>query len=110
MQVVQHPGPFGCSAAADTLVGPHLAYMKTYMNLLEPYYIRVESGGGGADIRDLKPNAGLLIGMRPDDSRYFEYHHSDNDVLENVHPRELASGAAAIASFIYLLDQNGIGQ
>jgi hypothetical protein len=32
-------------------------------------------------------------------------HHSPNDVFENVNKRELELGAAAIASFIYLLDQ-----
>ncbi|MEP6796010.1 MAG: M20/M25/M40 family metallo-hydrolase [Saprospiraceae bacterium] len=103
------PQAFGCTMGADTLADQHIAYMKPYMKALEPYYIRIEAGGGGADISGLKPKTGLLIGLRPDSSRYFDYHHSDNDVLENVHPHELESGAAAITSFIYLVDQNGIG-
>ncbi len=103
------PQAFGCSAGVDTLVDQHITYMKPYMKALEPYYIRIEAGGGGADISGLKPKTGLLVGLRPDSSRYFDYHHSDNDVLENVHPHELESGAAAITSFIYLVDQNGIG-
>ncbi len=104
------PQAFGCSAGEGGLLDQHLAHMSSYMNLLEPYYIRLEAGGGGADISALKPEAGLLIGLRPDNARYFDYHHSDFDVLENVHPRELAAGAAAMASFIYLIDQYGIGQ
>ncbi len=103
------PQAFGCSAGADTLVNQRIAYMKPYFKPLEQYYIKLEAGGGGADISALKPVAGLLIGLRPESSRYFDYHHSDNDVLENVHPRELESGAAAITSFIYLVDQYGIG-
>ena len=103
------PQAFGCSMGADSMVDQHLAYMKSYMNLFDPYSVRLELGGGGADIRDLKPISGLLIGMRPDNARYFDYHHSANDILENVHPRELESGAAAIAAFIYLIDQYGIG-
>lgn len=83
--------------------------MQTYMALLEPYDLELKAGGGGADIGPLKPNAGILIGLRPDNSRYFDYHHSDADVLENVHPRELASGAAALTSLIILIDQYGIG-
>ena len=87
-----------------------MMHMKSYMDLFEPYNVRLEKGGGGADIGDLKPVTGLLIGMRPDNARYFDYHHSENDVLENVHPRELASGAAAMATFIFLVDQYGIGK
>jgi hypothetical protein len=84
--------------------------MGDYMSLLEPYYVDLQAGGGGADIGFLKPITGLLIGLRPDNARYFDYHHSERDVLENVHPRELASGSAALTSFIFLLDQYGIGK
>lgn len=104
------PQAFGCSAGEAGGLDKHLAYMSTYMNLLEPYYLQLQAGGGGADIGPLKPKAGLLIGLRPDNARYFDYHHSELDVLENVHPRELASGAAALTSFIYLIDQYGIGE
>jgi len=41
----------------------------------------------------------------PDSQRYFDMHHSPNDVFENVNKRELELGAAAIASFLFLLDQ-----
>jgi hypothetical protein len=104
------PIGFGCSMGADTLLDKHIAYMSAYMKLLAPYHLTLEPGGGGADISSLKPEAGLLIGLKPDNARYFDFHHSDLDVLENVHPRELASGAAAIASFIFLVDQYGIGR
>jgi len=104
------PQGFGCGAGADTLLEERMTHMKSYMDLFEPYNVRLEKGGGGADIGDLKPVTGLLIGMRPDNARYFDYHHSANDVLENVHPRELASGAAAMATFIFLVDHYGIGK
>ncbi|MEP6646961.1 MAG: M20/M25/M40 family metallo-hydrolase [Saprospiraceae bacterium] len=104
------PQAFGCSMGADSTLEQHVAQMQPYMKWMQPYYVRLETGGGGADISSLKPKSGLLIGLRPDSSRYFDYHHSDNDVLENVHPHELESGVAAIASFIYLVDQFGIGK
>jgi len=46
-----------------------------------------------------------LFGFVPDSQRYFDMHHSPNDVFENVNKRELELGAGAIASFLYLLDQ-----
>ncbi len=104
------PQGFGCSAGENVVLDKHLAFMGTYMSLLEPYHVQLNPGGGGADIGPLKPTAGLLIGLRPENSKYFDYHHSHLDVLETVHPRELASGSAAIASFLFLVDQYGIGK
>lgn len=104
------PQGFGCSAGENVVLDQRLAFMGTYMSLLEPYHVQLNPGGGGADIGPLKPTAGLLIGLRPENSKYFDYHHSHLDVLETVHPRELASGSAAIASFLFLVDQYGIGK
>lgn len=100
---------FGISAGEDGLLDKHLAHMNEFAGLLEPYDLEFKAGGGGSDIGPLKPKAGVIIGLRPDSSRYFDFHHSDLDVLENVHPRELASGSAAMTSLVFLLDQYGIG-
>ena len=101
---------FGCSAGEGVVLDDRLKYLDTYINtLLGPYDIELKPGGGGADIGPLKPNAGLMIGLRPESARYFEYHHAETDVLENVHPRELASGSAALISLVLVLDQYGIG-
>jgi len=67
-------------------------------------------GGAGVDIGPLKKEmpAGkrpLMVGLRPNSQRYFDYHHSDRDIFENVHERELKLGAAALTSMVYLLDQ-----
>jgi hypothetical protein len=77
---------------------------------LEPYGAdRLIAGGGGSDIgplRDKTPGV-MLIGYLPDSQRYFDVHHSANDVFENVNKRELELGAASIAALIYLIDQQG---
>jgi len=79
--------------------------------LFEPYYAdRLEAGGSGSDIEPLRKfyaNA-ALIGFMPDPQRYFDVHHTPNDVFENVNKRELELGAAAIASLVYLIDIHGI--
>jgi hypothetical protein len=75
----------------------------------KPYELHVfEKGYGGVDIGPLKNQfPGIpLFGFVPDSQRYFDFHHTPNDVFENVNKRELELGAAAISSFIYLLDQN----
>lgn len=78
--------------------------------LFQPYDAdRLTQGGGGADIGPLKRVAPgvILIGYRPDSQRYFDIHHTPNDVFENVNRRELELGAAAMCSLVYLIDQTG---
>lgn len=101
---------FSATGGEGVTLDKHLGYLKPHITtFLEPYDLELQPGGGGADIGQLKPNVGLMIGLRPESARYFEYHHSEIDVLENVHPRELASGTAALVSLILVLDQYGIG-
>jgi carboxypeptidase Q len=68
---------------------------------------RVEKGGSGADINDIKKII-ALIGYSPDNQRYFDFHHSDNDVFREVNPRELELGTAAITILTYLISQEGL--
>jgi hypothetical protein len=67
-----------------------------------------EKGYGGVDIGPLKSKFSNipLFGFVPDSQRYFDFHHTPNDIFENVNKRELELGAAAVCSFIYLLDLN----
>jgi carboxypeptidase Q len=84
---------------------------QQWKKLLEPYETdRLVAGGGGTDIGPLKEtHPGIrLIGFRPDSQRYFDIHHTPNDVFENVNKRELELGAAACASMVYLIDQHGL--
>jgi carboxypeptidase Q len=84
---------------------------QSWKHLFEPYESdRLIAGGGGSDIEHLKgtqPSV-RLIGFRPDSQRYFDIHHTPNDVFENVNKRELELGAALMASLIYMIDQHGL--
>ena len=68
----------------------------------------IQPGGSAADISRLKDQGTVLFGYRPDSQRYFDYHHSRNDVFENVHRRELVLGGGAMAALVYLIDKYGI--
>lgn len=85
-----------------------LELMQSFAELLAPYGLReLIAGYGGVDIGKLKKHyEGIaLIGFRPDSQRYFNFHHSENDVFEMVNKRELELGSASIASLIYLMDK-----
>ena len=83
---------------------------QSWKKLFEPYGSdKLVKGGGGSDIgplRDKTPGV-VLIGYLPDSQRYFDVHHTPNDVFENVNKRELELGAASMAALIYLIDQHG---
>ncbi|MBI5434788.1 MAG: M20/M25/M40 family metallo-hydrolase [Planctomycetes bacterium] len=60
-------------------------------------------GDGGADISPMGP-AGVPLGeLLPEDSRYFDCHHSGRDTLAAVDQRELELGAAAVAATAFLV-------
>lgn len=92
------------------LDGPeqYLSILQSFEPVLRSYDLHIfEKGYGGVDIGPLKEQyPGIpLFGFVPDSQRYFDYHHAPSDVFESVNKRELELGAAAIASFVYLLDQ-----
>ena len=85
-------------------------FFARWMPLFEPYEVHIlVQGYGGVDINPLKDfGAPPLLGFVPDSQRYFDVHHSANDVFEHINRRELELGAATMASMIYLIDQNGV--
>jgi hypothetical protein len=101
----------GFAPRGFNLDGPDnlLSLLQSFEPALRPYDLHIfEKGYGGVDIGPLKTTyPGIpLFGFVPDSQRYFDYHHAPSDVFEAVNKRELELGAAAIASFIYLLDQS----
>ncbi len=82
--------------------------LQTWRDLFEPYGIHMFiKGHSGADIGPLKNDEIVLAGLLPDSQRYFDYHHAENDIFENVNKRELELGAATMASLVYLFDTYG---
>jgi carboxypeptidase Q len=101
------PRGFGFSGASPEMIQSINQHWK---KLFEPYGAdRLTAGGGGSDIGPLKEKTPgvVLIGYLPDSQRYFDVHHTPNDVFENVNKRELELGAGAMASLVYLIDQHG---
>lgn len=101
------PRGFGCTGTENILTDK-LRSLSQRWDVMSSYDLFLEPGGGGADISPLKDQDVFLIGLRPDTQRYFDYHHTDRDRLEAVHPRELKMGAAAMTALVYLLDKYGL--
>jgi Zn-dependent M28 family amino/carboxypeptidase len=98
--------PRGFGVQADSLVIEKIAQWAPVFASMEAD--RIRKGGGGADISELGKQGVPMIGLRVDGQQYFDYHHSDRDILENVNERELELGAAAVAILAYVLAQEGL--
>lgn len=100
--------PRGFSIKADDI---YYEAISEWAELFEPYYANVlVKGWGGVDIGKLEDQGTVLIGYLPDTQRYFDLHHTDNDVFEKVNKRELHLGAATMTSLLYLIDEHGLPQ
>jgi hypothetical protein len=97
--------PLGFTVDAEKL---YVDYLNNWLDFLKPSGINwIKKGYGGVDIKQLN-DCKVLIGFSPDSQRYFDYHHSDNDVFDAVHPREMELGSAAIGILTYLLSEHGV--
>lgn len=102
------PRAFSLDGHSET-VAERSRLASAWLPLLEPYGLTFTTGGSGADISPLKSQKGLLLGLRPDSQRYFDYHHTARDRIEAVNKRELELGSAAMAAIVYLIDTYGLG-
>lgn len=83
--------------------------IQAYRGLFTPYGIHdFEHNEGGADISYLQKRGIPCAGLIPDPQRYFDLHHTSNDVFEQVNHRELKMGAAALTNLVYLVSHYGL--
>jgi hypothetical protein len=68
-----------------------------------PTGLPVDGEGGGADVGPLGDRGVLLVGLHPDDSHYFDIHHTRADTVDKVDPAALADGVAAVAGLAWQL-------
>ncbi len=98
--------PRGFSVSADSQA---VEKIKRWGYLFEDMdAANIFQGGGGPDISPLNELGTVTIGLIVDYHRYFDYHHSANDVFDVVNERELELGAAAMAILAYVLAMEGL--
>lgn len=100
-------GGFSPRGIETTMNKKQREQFKKYIPLFLPYGVYdFDKDGGGADVSPLKKQNVVIGELLPDSQRYFDVHHTDNDVFETVNHRELKLGAAAMAMLIYVVDQH----
>ena len=89
---------------ADSRVAPEaLPLFDAIAELLAP--IGVERGdneaGGGADLSPLAPAGVPVVGLGQDGTYYFDWHHTSNDTMDKIDPKDLDQNVAAWATVAY---------
>ena len=83
--------------------------IRVFAPLFLPYGVYDFSRtGGGADISLLGKQHVPMAELMPDPQRYFDLHHTPNDVFETVNHRELKLGSVALTGLIYLISEYGM--
>ena len=77
--------------------------MKAFLSAIGPLKVivsRTPPEEGGSDIRGLIAGGAPFVDFHQDVSRYFDLHHSADDTLDKIDPKELAQNVAVWASFL----------
>jgi carboxypeptidase Q len=86
-----------------------LAKVQQWAKLFYPYGVyELIAGGGGSDIQPLSEMGVPVSGLRVDSQRYFDLHHAETDVFENVNKRELQLGALNMTALVWLVSEYGL--
>ncbi|UCE61169.1 MAG: M20/M25/M40 family metallo-hydrolase [Phycisphaerales bacterium] len=98
------PTGFSLQCINETRQAVALEQMTQIAGLLEPLgATNMRIGGSGVDIDPMKPAGVVLMGMRVDGSKYFDYHHSPADTIDKVDPEHLSQNIAALATVAYVI-------
>ena len=68
-------------------------------------YDAKKPGGGGSDLSQMHGKGMAALTLMQDGTDYFDYHHTANDTLDKIDPRELAQNVAVYATFSYMAAQ-----
>jgi hypothetical protein len=102
----QHDVAFQVSAGAADLPA-----IKTLGQALEPIGVTFNPEPvrfGGDDVGHLAPLGVPQIGLRQENSHYFDIHHSAEDTLDKVDPVEMDKAVAAWAATIWVIAESGV--
>lgn len=98
--------PRGISVQADSTLLPKVQRWRPFFERLNADHI--QSGYSGVDVFPTVERGVPGFGLDVESHRYFDYHHSDNDTIGKVNPRELEMGAIVEALLCYLISEEGL--
>jgi len=68
-------------------------------------YDAKKPGGGGSDLSQMHGKGMAALSLTQDGTHYFDWHHTSNDTLDKIDPKQLAQNVAVYATFSYMAAQ-----
>lgn len=68
-------------------------------------YDAKKPGGGGSDLSQMHGKGMAALSLTQDGTHYFDWHHTSNDTLDKIDPKQLAQNVAVYAAFSYMAAQ-----
>ncbi|MGH8156730.1 MAG: M20/M25/M40 family metallo-hydrolase [Rhodanobacter sp.] len=68
-------------------------------------YDAQKPGGGGSDLSQMHGKGMAALSLTQDGTNYFDWHHTANDTLDKIDPKQLAQNVAVYATFSYMAAQ-----
>lgn len=98
--------PRALSVQGDSML---LKKVQRWQSIFKPLKVDdIIAGGSGVDVSPTVEKGAAGFGLIVEDQRYFDYHHSDNDTIDKVNPRELQLGAIVEAMLCWLISEEGL--
>jgi hypothetical protein len=92
--------------ALRTRVNPKTrGFFAQVMPVLQPLGIELgdNEGSGGPDMYPLRSQGMPVFDLEQDGTDYFDWHHTANDTLDKIDPRNIRQNTAAYAALVWIL-------
>lgn len=87
---------------------PIHAQLQTLLAPLNIIVSKDPAAFGGSDTEDLQKAGVPVFSLRQDASRYFDFHHSEDDTIDKIDPAQFDQNVAAWATVVYMLADSDI--
>jgi len=94
---------YGLQLPAGAWAAPDIAPLETVLAPLKVMARPAPAEEAGSDLEDVKAAGVPVFALNQDASRYFDYHHSQDDTLAIVDPAQLRQNVAAWAATLSIL-------
>ena len=98
--------PRAIGIQADSAIVKEVQRWSPFFDRLNVSHLDV--GYSGVDVSPTVERGVPGFGLGVETHRYFDVHHSDNDTIDKVNPRELEMGAIVEALLCYLVSEEGL--
>ncbi len=93
------------SASVKPQARDAIAQIAAVLKPLGVDYDPIREGDGGPDLSQMHRKGMAALTLLQDGTHYFDWHHTANDTLDKIDPKQLAQNVAVYAAYAYMAAQ-----